>query len=69
MEGPKSLGEKTASPVDVDVDVSASGPELEHGHLQDLEIDVGRVLKDDTIEDFESDTSPYPEGIDPVSPP
>jgi hypothetical protein len=61
MEDPKSLDEKTASPVDVDV--SAGGPELEHGHLQDLEIDVGRVLKDDTIEDIESDTSPYPEGI------
>lgn len=35
--------------------------DLEHGHMQELEVDIGHVLEDRKIEDVESDTSPYPE--------
>lgn len=54
MEEIKFPDIKTASPVDE--------PAIEHGHLQDLEVDVAKVLEDDTVEDLEADTSPYPEG-------
>lgn len=36
--------------------------DIENGHLQELEVDVQKVLEDQKIEDIESDTSPYPEG-------
>ncbi|KAI9744196.1 MAG: hypothetical protein M1818_002348 [Claussenomyces sp. TS43310] len=35
--------------------------ELENGHLQDLEVDVAAIVQDGKVEDFEADTSPYPE--------
>ena len=50
MDETKSPETKVVSPAD--------GPTLEHGHLQELEVDVARVLEDDGIEDLESDTSP-----------
>jgi len=54
MDETKSPEIKTVNPVD--------RPTLEHGYLQELEVDVARVLEDDRIEDLEADTSPYPEG-------
>ncbi|KAI7358979.1 small oligopeptide transporter, OPT family [Hortaea werneckii] len=33
----------------------------EHGHMQELEVDMGHALEDRKIEDVDSDTSPYPE--------
>lgn len=39
------------------------GPEVEHGHLKELEVDVAKVLEDDQPFDFDSDHSPYPEGM------
>lgn len=44
-----------------------SDVDIEHGHLQEIEVDVAKVLHDDTIEDIESDTSPYPEGCPSIS--
>ncbi|KAI6966827.1 small oligopeptide transporter, OPT family [Hortaea werneckii] len=35
--------------------------DLEHGHMQELEVDMDHVLEDRKIEDVDSDTSPYPE--------
>ncbi|KAI7255641.1 small oligopeptide transporter, OPT family [Hortaea werneckii] len=35
--------------------------DLEHGRMQELEVDMGHVLEDRKIEDVDSDTSPYPE--------
>lgn len=34
---------------------------LEHGHLQDLEVDMGEVIKDPNVEDYDLNHSPYPE--------
>lgn len=34
----------------------------EHGHLQELEVDLNLILGEKGEEDFESDHSPYPEG-------
>ncbi len=36
--------------------------DVEPEHLQELEVDVERILEDEGIEDYEADTSPYPEG-------
>lgn len=41
---------ETSEPVDHEV-----------GHLQEIEVDIDHVLRDDEIKDIESDTSPYPE--------
>jgi hypothetical protein len=49
-----------ASKPEHDVEV---GPEVEHGHLKELEVDVAKVLVDDQSFDFDSDHSPYPEGM------
>lgn len=35
--------------------------DVEHGHLQELEVDMGHALEDSKIEGVNSDTSPYPE--------
>ncbi|KAK2036441.1 OPT family small oligopeptide transporter [Colletotrichum somersetense] len=35
--------------------------ELENGHLTELEVDMGRVLKDEGEGDYEADTSPFPQ--------
>lgn len=42
-----------------DVDVAESGQE--NGHLQELEVDMAVILKEDGLEDIEGQ-SPYPEG-------
>ncbi|KAK5113150.1 hypothetical protein LTR85_010968 [Meristemomyces frigidus] len=48
---PEKLGfEETSEPVD-----------HEHGHMQELEVDVAHVLQDREVKDIEDDTSPYPE--------
>ena len=39
------------------------GTDVEDGHMQELEVDMGHVLEDKGIEDIEGDTSPYPEGM------
>ena len=36
--------------------------DIEHGHLQDIEVDVDKVLHDEGIKGLDADTSPYPEG-------
>lgn len=38
------------------------GAYMENGHLQELEVDMGIILKEDGLEDIEGDQSPYPEG-------
>ena len=35
---------------------------LEHGHLQELEVDLGKRLVEAEVYDVDSDHSPYPEG-------
>ena len=34
----------------------------EHGHLQEIEVDLNHVVNDREIKDIDDDTSPYPEG-------
>lgn len=52
-----SLTEKLPRP-----DAEMDGPELEHGHLKELEVDVAKVLGEGGEHSIEEDTSPYPEG-------
>jgi len=48
---PEKIGfEETIEPVD-----------REHGHMQEIEVDVAQVLQDRGIKDIDADTSPYPE--------
>lgn len=35
--------------------------DVQHGHMQEIEVDVAHVLQDDEIKDLNEDTSPYPE--------
>lgn len=35
----------------------------EHEHLKELEVDVAKVVGDDQSFDFDSDHSPFPEGM------
>jgi hypothetical protein len=51
--------EKSAIPA-VESDNEAG---TEHGHLQELEVDLNLILKEEGEEDFEGDQSPYPEGV------
>jgi hypothetical protein len=46
------------------VNSSSGEDELEygHGHLQELEVDVERVIREEREEDIDGDESPYPEG-------
>lgn len=37
--------------------------DVEHGHLQEIEVDVDKVLHDVEVKDVDADTSPYPEGM------
>lgn len=54
------MDEKTVSPVTI---LQDGETELEHGHMQELEVNVARVLKEDGLEGIEGDQSPYPEGL------
>lgn len=45
-----------------EVGVEADSPDIEHGHLQEIEVDVDKVLHDGEVKDVDADTSPYPEG-------
>jgi OPT family oligopeptide transporter len=69
-----SLRRAPSSPTDVDVEEEKNsglvgvtgrdektGLDEEHGHLQELEVDIGQVLEDSGIDDIEGDHSPYPE--------
>jgi len=59
--------EKTAFPADEKSAVPALESDneagQEHGHLQELEVDMNLILKEEGEEDFEGDQSPYPEGM------
>lgn len=57
-EKPTGLEEK-----DLRADLDPATPELEHGHLQELEVDVDKVAHDQRQHSIEEDTSPYPEGM------
>lgn len=46
-----------------EVGIEADSPDLEHGHLQEIEVDVDKVLHDGEVKDIDADTSPYPEGM------
>ena len=35
--------------------------DLDHGHLQEIEVNIDQVLQDRAIKDIDEDTSPYPE--------
>ncbi len=39
---------------------------LEHGHLQDLEVDLDKVLNEEDLQDIDGDESPYAEGTFPA---
>ena len=57
--------QKTADDLDrkgAEVGVEADSPDIEHGHLQEIEVDVDKVLHDGEVKDVDADTSPYPEG-------
>ena len=43
------------------VTLEAEPVDVEHGHLQEIEVDVDKVLHETGIKDIEEDTSPYPE--------
>lgn len=36
--------------------------DVENGHLQELEVDMRHILKDQGLDDINGDSSPYPEG-------
>jgi hypothetical protein len=58
--------QKTADNIDskgAEVGVEADSYDIEHGHLQEIEVDVDKVLHDGEIKDVDADTSPYPEGM------
>lgn len=40
---------------------------LENGHLQELEVDLDLVIKEQGLEDYDADHSPFPEGTFPLS--
>ena len=42
-------------------DEKTPGVDHGHGHLQEIEVDIGHVLQDREIKDIDEDTSPYPE--------
>jgi len=58
---PLPVGEKSGI-VTHDLDSEAG---LQHGHLQELEVDLNIILKESGEEDFDGDQSPYPEGMSP----
>lgn len=47
------------APIDTE---SGDGTELDTGHLQELEVDLGLIVKEGGLIDIEGDQSPYPEG-------
>lgn len=51
----KDLNEKTDKDQNAEINVETQ-------HMQELEVDVGKILNDEGLEDIEGDTSPYPEG-------
>lgn len=48
---------------DDNVQVGVQPEDIEHGHLQEIEVDMNKILGDADIEDLDAHTSPYPEGI------
>lgn len=56
---PSGMDEKKGN-AEIDPENNESGPE--DGHLQELEVDMDLILKDDGEEDYAGDHSPYPEG-------
>ncbi|KAI6912027.1 small oligopeptide transporter, OPT family [Hortaea werneckii] len=51
----------TGVPEKTGVQETVQPVDLEHGHMQELEVNMGHALEDRKIEDVDSDTSPYPE--------
>lgn len=37
--------------------------DVAEGHIQEIEVDVAHVLKDNEVKDVDADTSPYPEVV------
>lgn len=37
--------------------------DMQHGHLQEIEVDLDHVVHDQELKDIDSDTSPYPEVV------
>lgn len=50
-----NFDEKTANPVTNSVN---NDFEIENGHMQELEVDVAKVLQEEGLEDIEGDQSP-----------
>lgn len=48
--------------VAVDVDTENNESSLDEGHLQELEVDLDGILKEDGEEDIDGEHSPYAEG-------
>lgn len=42
--------------------------EVEHGRMDELEVDLATVLKEENEYSYESDRSPFPEGMSPCFP-
>lgn len=51
----QNLNEKSGKGQDAEIKVGTQ-------HMQELEVDVGKILNDEGLDDIEGDTSPYPEG-------
>lgn len=63
----KELDEKTAWPV-VNSTNDSDAASIEHGHLQELEVDLDLVMQEQGEEDYAADHSPFPEGTSHCSP-
>ncbi|KAK5008617.1 hypothetical protein LTR28_003738 [Elasticomyces elasticus] len=48
---------------DDDVKGNTHEVDVEHGHMQEIEVEVDKVVHDGRVKDLDEDTSPYPEGI------
>jgi hypothetical protein len=48
---------------EVKTSTKSGDAEVEHGRMDELEIDLAQVLKEDTEFSYESNRSPFPEGM------
>jgi hypothetical protein len=57
----KQFDEKTVQPI-VNGTEDSDAASIEHGHLQELEVDLDLVIQEQGEEDYAADHSPFPEG-------
>lgn len=56
---PHKRNEKVTEGKDIDASDEIG---LEHGHMQELEVDLHKILKEEEVSDIDGDESPYAEG-------